>query len=195
MRRVGSVLTALILAQALVVAAARAAELEALKQTCSACHGERGMPISHDIPVIAGQPFTVIEDALILFADGKRPCTAMCAVAAMLSPLEKEALANHFEQQVFVRANQEFDPALATLGAELHTKRGCETCHASGGSMGNGMAPILAGQWTPYLRSALHQVKAGERSGPSVMNRAIRSLSDDEIEALLNFYARNGQQN
>lgn len=163
-------------------------------QTCSACHNGNGTTLSSDIPIIAGQPFSVIEDALILFAGGQRPCTAMCAIAAALSPLEQEALANYLEQQTFIPAAQEFEPALAALGAELHLTNGCETCHSQGGRNGNGMAPILAGQWTPYLRNALDQIKAGKRRGPKVMNQAVQSLSNDESEALLNFYARNGQR-
>lgn len=177
------------------VTAAQAAEVKTLMRTCSACHGGNGTTPSSDIPIIAGQPFSVIEDALILFAGGQRPCTAMCAIAAALSPLEKETLANYLEQQNFTPAAQEFQPSLAALGAKLHLNNGCETCHSQGGRNGNGMAPILAGQRTPYLRNALHQIKAGKRSGPKVMNHAVQSLSNDETEALLNFYARDGQQN
>jgi sulfide dehydrogenase cytochrome subunit len=188
-------LSALAVAPFLLVTKAGAAEVDALMQTCSACHSVNGIPPSSDIPIIAGQPFSVIEDALILFADGQRPCSAMCAIAAALNPLEKEALANYLEQQTFAPATQQFELELAALGAKLHHNNGCETCHSQGGRNGNGMAPILAGQRTPYLRNALFQIKTGKRSGPQVMNQAIRSLSDDEIEALLNFYALNGQQN
>lgn len=177
------------------VTAAEAAEVETLMRTCSTCHGGNETTLSSDIPIIAGQPFSVIEDALILFADGQRPCSAMCAIAVALNPLEKEALANYLEQQTFAPAAQPFELELAALGAKVHHNNGCEICHSQGGRNGNGMAPILAGQWTAYLRNALFQIKTGKRSGPQVMNQAIRSLSNDEIEALLNFYARNGQQN
>ena len=187
--------SALAVAPFLLVTPAGAADVDALMQVCSACHGVSGNPLSSDIPIITGQPFTVIEDSLILFANGERPCTTMCAIAATLSPHEKEALANDLEQQTFTPAAQEFEPSLAALGAKLHLNNGCETCHSQGGRNGNGMAPILAGQRTPYLRDALDQIKAGKRSGPKVMNQAVRSLSNDEIEALLNFYARDGQQN
>jgi sulfide dehydrogenase cytochrome subunit len=173
------------------VAQAGAEDVHTLMRTCAACHTPNGNPPSSDIPIIAGQPFTVINDALLLFAAAERPCMAMCGIAAELSPHEKEALADYLEEQTFVPAKQEFDPSLAALGAKLHADKGCETCHSQGGRNGNGMAPILAGQRTPYLRNALQQIKVGTRSGPTVMNQAVRSLSDDEIEALLNYYARN----
>jgi cytochrome c553 len=51
------------------------------------------------------------------------------------------------------------------------------------------MSAILAGQWTPYLERSLLKIRAGERMGPKVMNRAIRAFTDRDIAALLNYYA------
>jgi len=62
-----------------------AAEVEVLLQTCVACHSGSGVPLNCDVPIIAGQPFTVINDALIPFATGERPSTSMCAMAGVLS--------------------------------------------------------------------------------------------------------------
>lgn len=187
-------LSALVVPFLLVVIEAWAADAETLLPLCAACHGGNGIPPGAEIPIIAGQPFTVIEDALMLFADGKRPCTVMCGVASALSPHEMEALAEYLEQQPFVPADQTYDPALASKGEQVHTARGCETCHSRGGRDGQGMAPVLAGQHTPYLRDALRQIQAGRRRGPKVMNQAVQSLSNDEIEALLNFYARDQEK-
>lgn len=168
----------------------RAAGVDSLWPMCAGCHGRDGAPQGSEIPIISGQPFTVIEDALILFADGKRPCTVMCAIAGALSRPEMEALANYLEQQAFVPAEQEFDPARASQGREIHHDHGCESCHFQGGRESRGVAPILAGQQTQYLRRSLLEVRRGARSGPQVMNAAVQSLRDDEIEALLSFWAR-----
>jgi len=168
---------------------ADAAQVGELLPTCQACHGENEASVNSDVPIIAGQPFTVISDALMLFANGGRPCTSMCAVAATLSPDERAALAAYMERQVFVPARQEFDAGLARRGAALHRNCGCEGCHSQGGENGQGMAPVLSGQKTAYLRNALAQIRSGTRSGPQVMNRSIRALRDQDIEALLNFYA------
>jgi cytochrome c553 len=51
------------------------------------------------------------------------------------------------------------------------------------------MAPVLAGQWTPYLRRALDAVRAGTRNGPKMMNEPLRELDDSAVEALLSYYA------
>jgi cytochrome c553 len=51
------------------------------------------------------------------------------------------------------------------------------------------MAAILAGQWTPYLEIAFLQIRSGQRMGPKVMNNAIQQFSNDDVQALLNYYA------
>jgi len=175
---------------ALMPAETRAVDAPALVQSCLACHGENAFLAGGTAPAITGQPFTVIQDALMLFAANGRPCTVMCAIAASLSQGEIKALANYLEQQDFVSVDQESDPDLAVLGSELHLRNGCDNCHSEGGRNGLGMAPVLAGQWKPYLRDALLQVRAGKRKGPKAMNGAIRSMSEEDIEALLEFYAR-----
>ena len=196
MRRCHGVLLFILIAyQCLPIAEAQSAKTDSLLQSCMACHNANDPPLSPDIPIIAGQPFTTIEDALILFSRNERPCTTMCALAAALSDAEKEALAEALEQQAFTPAIQQFDPALAARGASTHQQSGCENCHSDGGRNGHGVAPVLAGQRTPYLRNALSQFRAGQRQGPKEMNRAIASLDENDIELLLNFYASHGQSN
>ena len=50
---------------------------------------------------------------------------------------------------------------------------------------------MLAGQWTPYLKRQLEHFKIGRRTIPRKMKNAVDKLSEDEIEALLHFYASN----
>ena len=99
------------------------------------------------------------------------------------------ALAEYYEQQEFEPASQGFDESLVSRGEQLHHQANCEQCHSGGGRISNGMAAILAGQWTPYLETAFQQIRSGRRMGPKVMNGAITLLSDDDIQALLNYYA------
>jgi cytochrome c553 len=107
-----------------------------------------------------------------------------------LSEGEIAAVAAWYEGLDFVVATQPFDPALASRGELLHQQAGCDRCHADGGRATLGMAPVLAGQWTPVLRRALQQVQTGERRGPKEMNGPLRSLDDGQLEALLNYYAK-----
>jgi len=170
---------------------------------CASCHGEAGVSRNPLVPTLAGQPYTLIEDNLLAFRAGKRACSpqpgdgspaallalTMCARVADLTDEEITALAGFFERQAFEPAEQSFYPQLADRGARLHIDKGCEGCHSDGGRTTNDMAPVLAGQWTPYLRRAMDALRAGERQGPKVMNAAIHALEAREVEALLNYYA------
>jgi sulfide dehydrogenase cytochrome subunit len=155
------------------------------------------------VPIIAGQAYTLIEDNLLAFRDQQRACSesdylrgeaaallaSMCAVVATLEEQDIAALADFYQRQDFVPANQSFDPSGVEYGATIHQQANCEHCHSGGGRESNGMAAILAGQWTPYLERSLLRIRAGERMGPKVMNGAIGKLTDDDIEGLLSYYA------
>ena len=181
----------------------QAADLAALRVVCESCHGKGGVSLIPSVPTIAGQAFTLIEDNLLAYRANERSCTAgppgdhgpsvpaspMCAIASTLSDEAITALAEYYEEQEFIPAIQGFKKALISRGQALHQQANCEMCHSGGGRNSNGMAAILAGQWTPYLEIALHQIRSGERMGPKVMNSAIQLFSDDDIQALLNYYA------
>ncbi len=179
------------------------ADVSTLTPVCSGCHGVDGLSVNSTVPIIAGQAYTLIEDNLLAFRDDESACTAtglmqeeaaalvsaMCVFVKTLENRDISALAEFYELQPFVPARQSFDPALAADGARVHLEANCELCHSQGGRESNGMAAILAGQWTPYLERSLMRIRAGERMGPKVMNEAIRDLTDRDIAALLNYYA------
>jgi sulfide dehydrogenase cytochrome subunit len=174
-----------------------------LTPVCSACHGLDGISLNSTVPTIAGQAYTLLEDSLLDYRDNELACagtellqgeaaalvSAMCTIVATLDNQDIAALAEFYELQAFVPAIQSFDPSLAADGARIHQQANCEHCHSKGGRNSNGMAAILAGQWTPYLERSLLRIRAGEKKGPKVMNEAIREFSDGDIEALLNYYA------
>lgn len=177
--------------------ALQASDLPMLKTVCESCHGQVGVSTNPYVPTIAGQAYTFIEDGLLAYRSNQRSCyggpseitSPMCAIASTLDDEAIAALAAHYERQPFLPAKQDFDESLTSRGEALHRKANCELCHSDGGRESNGMAAILAGQWSPYLAAALQQIRAGERQGPKVMNEAIRSFSDEDIRALLSYYA------
>lgn len=175
---------------------------------CSSCHGAGGVSPNPLVPSLAGQPYTFVEDNLLAFRAGKRSCaperddgspaaalaSTMCGFVRELRDREIAALAAWYEGLDFVAAEQPFDPALASRGEMIHQQGGCDRCHADGGRETMGIAPVLAGQWTAFLRRSLQALRAGQRQGPREMNGPLRSLDDGQLEALLNYYAqpRNG---
>jgi len=179
------------------------ADLDMLIANCDGCHGNDGVSSDSDIPIIAGQPYVIIEGNLIAFraneracsessyrhGDTDRPATTMCKVSAALDDADIEAVSKYYESQTFISAKQPFDASKVAAGAEVQKKGHCEMCHADGGRLSNGKVPILAGQWTPYLEATMREIKEGKRKVPKIVKVGVQSFSDEELDALLNFYA------
>jgi sulfide dehydrogenase cytochrome subunit len=192
---------AITLCALLLSSSAAAVDLDPLTAQCDGCHGPEGVSTDSDVPIIAGQAPAFITRTLNTFQVWGRPCiksayrhgdtsrpkTDMCQVAEGLTGEEIRALADYYGGKTFEPAPQEFDETRAAAGAVLHQAH-CETCHEQGGALA-GTAPRLAGQWMPYLRSALKFVPTGEHLVPPLMEKAVSDFSTEEIDALLNYYA------
>lgn len=176
-------------------------ELATLIVECEACHGKNGISVDADVPIIAGQPQPMIEKAHEQYKDLARPCrevqghkddltlppSSMCDVSIDLDTVAIEAISAHYAALEFVPAPQPFDEALAVTGASLHQMY-CESCHPDGGKK-PGFAGRLAGQWTPYLRRMFEEIEGAEILVPHIMEGKVSDFSDEEREALLNFWA------
>lgn len=176
-------------------------EVESLVPLCEGCHGMAGASGHPDIPTIGGQSREYMEDNLRSFQVWGRPCiksefrygdtsrprTDMCKIAEGLSEEDIRFIAAHFADLAFVPAQQEFDAEKASLGATIHAEK-CENCHAQGGQVA-AVGPRLAGQWVPYLRSALKFVPTGEHLVPSTMEKTVTDLGPIEIDQLMHYYA------
>ena len=65
----------------------------------------------------------------------------------------------------------------------------CATCHEDGGRVQEDESPRLAGQWAAYTRYALETCRAeGKRCTPRKMGERVMKLSDEELEALAQYY-------
>jgi len=182
--------------------AAMAADLDAMVENCNGCHGDDGVSQWTDVPTIAGIDAFVHSDALYIFRDEARPCTeseyrqgdtsrpatTMCAVTADMSDDDIEAVAEYYAGLPFVPAKQEFDAALAEAGKAVHDAE-CDRCHSEGGSNVEDEASILAGQWMGYLEDTFAEYRAGERDQPKKMEEKLNALSDDDVKALVHYYA------
>lgn len=169
---------------------------------CLDCHGQGGISQEADIPTIAGFSDFALSDILTAYRNGSRsaisskfrhgdtsrPETDMNKIAKALTDEEIEALALHYSKKPFVPAKQPYDTEKAAIGARIH-KVQCTKCHEDGGSSQDDDIGILAGQWTPYLRTAIKNFRSDKRETEAKMLKLIKRLSDEEIEALLNFWA------
>ena len=179
-----------------------AGDLDAVVENCNGCHGNDGVSQWTDVPTIAGVPEFVHADALYIFRDEARPCTetqykqgdtsrpatTMCAVVADLSDDMIDEVAAYYAGLPFVAAKQEFDAALAEAGKAIHEAE-CDRCHSEGGSNPEDEAGILAGQQMGYLTDTFAEYKSGDREQPKTMEEKLSALSDDDVKALVNYYA------
>jgi len=179
-----------------------AGDLESAVENCNGCHGDGGVSQWNDVPTIAGIPEFVHSDALYIFRDEARPCTeteykqgdtsrpatSMCAVTADLSDDMIDELAAHYAAMDFVPAKQDFDAALAEAGKAIHDAE-CDRCHSEGGSNPEDEASILSGQHMGYLEETFAEYRAGEREQPKKMEEKLNALSDDDVKALVHYYA------
>lgn len=182
--------------------ATRAFAASELAAECNDCHGDAGVSQWDDVPTIAGVDAFTASEALFAYRDKARPCvssawrqgdtsrpeTDMCAETADLSDDEIEALADHYAKLPFVPAKQDFDAALAGNGKAIHDAK-CDRCHSDGGSNPDDEAGILAGQWKAYLQQAFAQYRNGERDQLDKMKDELDSLSDEDVTALVHYYA------
>ena len=186
-------LLAVLLAAASPQVGAREPDLETgeeINELCAGCHGEYGQGGKQGVyPRIAGQPYKYLVDQLVLFRERKRPNLAMVEyvderqmpdpdiqdVSAYLASIDLPTRLKPMDQD-----DPEFD-ALARLEAakrvvqipraegdvaagEKLYRRECASCH---GRDGTGDAedgvPMLAGQYTDYLRRQVEKYVEGVR--------------------------------
>ena len=157
---------------------------------CVNCHGEDGLSEKEEVPIIAGVPAVVQEDALYAYRDDARTCgenPMMCKLAAKLSDEAIVEYSAYYAAQPFQPAGDPYDEALAAKGKEIHNDL-CVKCHGTAEEI-DLEAGMLFGQKKGYLRYALSQYAAGEREQLPAMADKTKDLTDEQIEALLNYYA------
>lgn len=178
------------------------AQAPAVADRCFGCHTDDGVTDNPNIPTIAGLGDFYIENQLTIFAAEARPCTVdflpdwdplnKCALIGALAEDQRTALVEYFAGLEFEPFEQSVDGALAERGAAIHAEN-CERCHTENGTQSFDDSAILAGQPKAYLARQLQNFRAGKRWQPESMARETDDLQDDDIDALVNFYAGAGQ--
>jgi len=125
---------------------------------------------------------------MMAFKSGERPGTVMDRIAKGYSEEEFKLMASVFAKQPIAKTSQKTDAAKVAAGAELFGKN-CEKCHDKNGGLADDDSGILASQWLPYLQYSMEDFKAGSREMAKKMKKKVDKLSDDELEALLQFFA------
>lgn len=160
-------------------------------RNCTACHGERGVSTTPNIPSLAGQQREFLTLQLVLFREGLRDVPAMAAASEGLTDAEVEALAGFYAglpvAQPPDRAPR--DAALAERGAALAERLRCGICHRPDLS-GQNQVPRLTAQREDFLAETLRAYRDSLRRGTDTqMNAAVHGLGDAELDAIAHYVA------
>ncbi len=169
-------------AQAVPPAPARAA-------ACMACHGAEGRSRDPQVPSLAGQPRTFVENQLVLIREGLRPVPAMQGLLDGVPDAELVALAQYFAALPPPPAAAATDGAAYQRGQALASRMLCGTCHLPGYG-GQQQVPRIAAQPEPFLLASMKQLR--DRPGPgrdTIMAAALHGLKDADLADLAHFLA------
>ncbi len=154
---------------------------------CAGCHGTDGASASPSMPSLAGQSKQAIVEAMKNFKTGARPSTIMGRLAKGYTDADFALMGDFYAGQKMYLTQQTLDPARVAKGASLQASK-CGSCHTESGKVSNDDAPAMASQWLPYLQMQMALYVEGKRKTPG-MSETIKTLSADELESLLHFYA------
>lgn len=159
-----------------------------LANACAGCHGTYGGSAGPSMPSLAGQTKDAIVGAMKSFRSGDRPSTVMGRLAKGYTDADFAAMGDFFAAQKLHITQQTLDPKRMARGATLHESK-CKNCHMENGKESNDDTPAMASQWLPYLQMQMALYSEGKRTTPKKMTDAMKTLSADDLESLLHFYA------
>ena len=158
---------------------------------CLACHGEKGISETAEVPSLAGMPaeFTLIQ--LFLFRQGTRKVEIMNDLAKDMTDDDLRKFSEYFAKLPPPKASAEAaDPQTAARAQALVATNHCGSCHNPDFS-GREQMPRLAAQREDYLLKALRDYKGAKRPGyDATMDEVIRPVTEADIVDLAHYLAR-----
>lgn len=185
-------LTAPVLAlAALLTAPAPAALADSLEDqvaVCATCHGENGMPVEPDTPILWGQEFYYLYVQLRDYNAGRRANEIMTGITAEMTKEEMQALAQYFADKPWPNTSFAASDAASSKGERALGAGQCSQCHL-GGYNGNSRIPRLAGQQPHYLERTMLEFKNKVRLNAPDKGALMRAFSDEDIAAMAEILA------
>jgi cytochrome c553 len=164
-----------------------------IAQTCTACHGAKGISSTRNTPSLAGQPDIFTQYQLVFMRDGGRQAGVMQAVVKNLTDDNIRDLGAYYAAlppppALAVKSDIAIDTEKVT---GLLTSRHCDSCHKPDFS-GQGESARLAGQRPEYLKKALIDFRTGVRRGRGMgaMIEVSVTLHEQEIDMIAAYLAR-----
>lgn len=158
-----------------------------LSNTCGGCHGTNGASVGPSMPTLGGQPAEYIVESMKKFKSGERPSSIMGRLAKAYTDDDFKAMGEFFGEKKFIRHKQDVDAAKVAKGKRVHEEN-CKKCHQEGGRESED-GGVIAGQWKEYLQINVSDFQSKKRPMPKKMAEKFEGLSQDDLDALINFYA------
>lgn len=169
---------------------AQAATFDEKLATCLACHGEKGISETPEVPSLAGMPGDATLIQLFLFRQGTRKIEIMNDVAKDLTDDDLRKLGDYFAKLAPPKGKEPSDPAVVGRAQAAAAKYHCASCHNPDYS-GRDQMPRLSGQREDYLLKAMRDYKSKQRPGyEPTMDEVMRPVTDPEIADLAHYLSR-----
>ena len=169
--------------------AARAQDVAQKAQICAGCHGEKGVPVDTNTPVIWGQQAGYLYLQLRDFKSGARKSELMLPVAQTISRDDMMALATLFSQKQWPDLGQPASPHdVVVEAARANQSIGCTGCH-QGEYQGDSTQPRLAGQRREYLERTMLDFRTGARGNNPGMSDLMKAASEGDLAAMAQYLA------
>jgi cytochrome c553 len=177
---------------AALLAAATAAWADAIEDkasVCTACHGEKGLPLEPSIPIIWGQQEGYLYLQLRDFQKGARKDDRMTPIAQSLSKEDAQALAAYFAAEPWPKTGapsaSKADEATAMTAIKAVV---CTSCHLEQ-FQGDSSIPRLAGQEPDYLAKTMMDFRNRTRANNPGMSDLMNSVTPEQIAAMAKYHA------
>ncbi len=163
-------------------------QIAGLTAKCVGCHGAQGEGVGA-FPHLAGKKTDYLIDQLKNYKSGVRQDPMMTPIAKGLTDEQIERLSHYYgklgDKSAAAPPDAVAPPAASTAPVLLTVK--CVGCHGAQGQ-GMGAFPAIAGKEIAYIVDQLKNYKSGVRDNP-MMSPIAKSLSDEDIEKLAEYYA------
>ena len=152
---------------------------------CTGCHGEDGVPIEPNYPIIFGQQYFYIYTQLRDYGAGRRQHDLMTDIAAVYSRDQAKAIASHFAELPWPSIETQTEEDDARISEIAITGGQCSACHSKW--QGDSRIPRLAGQNPEYIRQTMLDFKNEVRMNASDKISTMKQIDDATIEALARY--------
>jgi cytochrome c553 len=156
---------------------------KAAAEGCAGCHGDAGVSTNPAMPSIAGQDAEYFGAAMKAYKSGSRADPSMAGPAAGFDDNKIRDMAAYYAAQ------QPQAPKVRKPLTVAEWVERCDRCHGSNGNSTDPRSPALAGQRADYLERVMHAYQKEERKSAAMASMS-HVLSDEEIEGIAAFYAR-----